>query len=216
MQGGHAIVQTDFLRDLAVFDPKHRRSRELHLPARRRWQRPHEEIAEGRAGVRAAAFPASNHIVALGNEVRRAREREVRERLRNPVMNALMSSWPRRGACSEYCRSMSGAAARRHPEIAGLPQNPVNQRPTIALLSLSFDMTLFLPFCVWFTCSDISVPSAIRAMNSGHVHGLHVAVRMGPAKRVERGSGLSSALTSPARESSVGPRFPPHPGCSIP
>ena len=73
--GGHAIVQTDLLRDLAVLDPKHRRSGESHLPAGRRRQRPHEEVAEGRAGVRAAAFPAADHVVALGDEVRRAPER---------------------------------------------------------------------------------------------------------------------------------------------
>ena len=92
LQGGHSIVKTDFLRDLAVLDPKHRRSSELHLSARRRWQRPHEEVA----------------------------------------------------------------ATIRRSQVS--PQKPVNQRPTIALLSLSFDMTLFLPCFGWFSYSDISVP----------------------------------------------------------
>src|ERR1043165_1942986 len=56
-------------------------------------------------------------------------------------MKALMSSRPRRGACNEYCSSMSGAASSS--TIAGLyslPQKCVNQRPTTALLSSSLDM----------------------------------------------------------------------------
>src|SRR5262245_38895219 len=56
-------------------------------------------------------------------------------------MKALISARPRRGSCSEYFNSMSGAAmssttARLHFS----PQNSVNQRPTIALLSLSLLM----------------------------------------------------------------------------
>src|SRR5258708_14593887 len=80
LEGGHAIVQPDLLRDLAVFNPKHRRPGESHLSTGRRRQRPDEEVAEGRAVVRAAAFPAADHIVALGDEVRSAPEVEVRER----------------------------------------------------------------------------------------------------------------------------------------
>src|SRR6516225_2187567 len=61
--------------------------------------------------------------------------------LRKPVMNALMSSRPRRGSCSEYCKSMLGAASSSTtPRLHVLPQKSVNQRPTIALFSLSLDM----------------------------------------------------------------------------
>src|ERR1700680_1688281 len=60
---------------------------------------------------------------------------------RNAVMNAFTSARPRRGACSEYCKRMS--AVQSSSTIAGfqvLPQNSVNHRPTMALLSCSFDM----------------------------------------------------------------------------
>src|ERR1700730_12469312 len=59
---------------------------------------------------------------------------------RNPDMNALMSARPRRGACNEYCRSMLGAASSSTmPRLQVSPQNSVNQRPTMVLLSSSFD-----------------------------------------------------------------------------
>src|ERR1700677_116429 len=55
---------------------------------------------------------------------------------RKSVMNALMSSRPRRRACSEYFRSMSGAPiSSTTARFTLLPQNSVNQRPTMALLS---------------------------------------------------------------------------------
>src|SRR5262249_61301815 len=56
-------------------------------------------------------------------------------------MKALMSSRPRRGACSEYCNSMSGAA-RSSTMVRSqvFPQNVVNQRPTMALLSAAVDI----------------------------------------------------------------------------
>src|SRR5262249_26862238 len=51
-------------------------------------------------------------------------------------MNALMSSRPRRGSCSEYLSSMSDAAiSSTTARLTLLPQNSVNQRPTTALLS---------------------------------------------------------------------------------
>src|SRR3984957_10313968 len=57
---------------------------------------------------------------------------------RKSVMNALMSSRPRRGSCSEYFSSMSGAAISSiTPRLKLLPQNSVNHRPTTALLSSS-------------------------------------------------------------------------------
>src|SRR5205814_922524 len=55
---------------------------------------------------------------------------------RNPTMKSLTSSRPRRGACSEYWSKISGAASSSMIlGFQGLPQNPANQRPTIALLS---------------------------------------------------------------------------------
>src|ERR1700675_2935384 len=56
-------------------------------------------------------------------------------------MNPFVSAWPLRGACSEYCRSRSGAASSSTmSRLQVLPQKSVNQRPTIALLSSSLDM----------------------------------------------------------------------------
>src|SRR6476620_2580061 len=53
-------------------------------------------------------------------------------------MNALMSSRPRRGSCSEYLSSMSCAViSSTTPRLTRLPQNSANQRPTTALLSSS-------------------------------------------------------------------------------
>src|SRR6266446_5626114 len=61
--------------------------------------------------------------------------------LRKAVMKALMSSRPRRGLCSEYCNSMSGAArASTMVRSQVFPQNAVNQRPTMALLSAAVDI----------------------------------------------------------------------------
>src|ERR1700752_547477 len=60
---------------------------------------------------------------------------------RKAVMNAFTSARPRRGSCSEYCKRMSGAASSS--TMLGFhvsPQNSVNQRPTMALLSCSLDM----------------------------------------------------------------------------
>src|ERR1700680_1681407 len=56
-------------------------------------------------------------------------------------MKLRTSSRPRRGACSEYWSSMSGAASSSMIlGFQGSPQNPSNQRPTIALLSCSSDI----------------------------------------------------------------------------
>src|SRR5579862_6301108 len=41
-----SVVEADFLRDLAVLDPEYRRTREVHLPARRLRQRSCEKIVE--------------------------------------------------------------------------------------------------------------------------------------------------------------------------
>src|SRR5215208_6385307 len=60
---------------------------------------------------------------------------------RKSIMKFFTSSRPRRGACREYCSRISGAASSSTTlGFQGLPQNSVNQRPTMALLSCSFDM----------------------------------------------------------------------------
>src|SRR6267142_3533173 len=60
---------------------------------------------------------------------------------RNSVMNFFTSSRPRRGACSEYCKRMSGVlSSSTTPWFQGLPQNSLNHRATTALFSCSFDM----------------------------------------------------------------------------
>src|SRR5262249_6984928 len=62
---------------------------------------------------------------------------------RKSVMNALMSSRPRRGSCREYLSSMSGAViSSTTPRLTLLPQNSVNQRPITALLSSSLLMRM--------------------------------------------------------------------------
>src|ERR1700730_15845613 len=54
-------------------------------------------------------------------------------------MKALMSSWPRRGSCSEYFSSMSGdAMSSTTLRLTFSPQKSVNHRTTMALLSSSF------------------------------------------------------------------------------
>src|SRR6202035_580647 len=65
---------------------------------------------------------------------------------RKSVMNDLISSRPRRGACREYCRSIFGAASSSTIlRLQVVPQKSVNQRPTIALLSCS--LVIVNSFC---------------------------------------------------------------------
>ena len=51
-----------------------------HLAAGRRRQRAGEKIVEGRTGVDAAADPATDDVIALGDEIGGAAEAQVRER----------------------------------------------------------------------------------------------------------------------------------------
>src|SRR5262245_36740928 len=81
LQGSHAVVQSDFLGDLAVLHFQHGRSGETHLPAGRCGQRADRKVAVGGTRMRAAAVPTTDHVVALGDEVGRAPEVEIRERL---------------------------------------------------------------------------------------------------------------------------------------
>src|SRR5215813_4259163 len=53
---------------------------------------------------------------------------------RNSLANFFTSSRPRRGACIEYSKRVSGAASSSTTDgFHGLPQNSVNQRPTMDL-----------------------------------------------------------------------------------
>src|SRR5262245_64400011 len=72
-----AVVKTDFLGDLAVLNAQHRGACEVHLPAGRGRQRAHQEVAEGRTGVRTAAFPLADDIVAFCDQIRRAPAVEI-------------------------------------------------------------------------------------------------------------------------------------------
>src|ERR1700704_4478971 len=78
---------------------------------------------------------------------------------RNSVMNFFTSSRPRRGACSEYCKRMSGAlSSSTMLGFQGLPQNSLNHRATTALFFCSFDMgnsfslSLFAPSALEINC----------------------------------------------------------------
>jgi hypothetical protein len=134
----YAVIEANFLGDLAVLNPEDRRAGEVHLSAGSRGQRPGQKITECRTGVRAATFPLTDDIVALCNQVGRAPEVEVRERPAEVLWNALMSSRPRRGSWSEYFSSISGAASSSTmSRLQVLPQKSVNHRPTMALFSSS-------------------------------------------------------------------------------
>src|SRR6266436_146355 len=74
-----AIVETDLLDDLAVLETQDGGAGEVHFPAGRGRQRADQKVAEGRAGVRAAAFPLADDIVAFGDQVGGAPELEVRK-----------------------------------------------------------------------------------------------------------------------------------------
>src|SRR5947209_17998974 len=69
---------------LPFFDAKHGRSGEPHLPARSRREGTDEKVTESGPRVRATAFPTTDHVVALCDEVRRTPEVEIRECLAEP------------------------------------------------------------------------------------------------------------------------------------
>ena len=76
-----AIIETDLLDNFAVLETQDSGASEVHLPTGRGRQRADaKEIAEGRAGVRAAACPLADDIVAFGDQVRGAPELEIWER----------------------------------------------------------------------------------------------------------------------------------------
>src|SRR3954470_12689447 len=87
---------------------------------------------------------------------------------RKSVMNALMSSRPRRGSCNEYCSSMSGAASSSTiSRLQVLPQKSVNHRPTIALLAcalLSLSCSVLIAFS---PLSHRKSPTAVDDLHKG-------------------------------------------------
>src|ERR1700722_11170541 len=87
-QRGHAVVNADLLRDLAVDDLQHRRAGEAHLAAGRRGKAPDQKVIEGRTGVGSAAFPLADHSVALGDQIGRTQKLRSGNAARKSVMNA--------------------------------------------------------------------------------------------------------------------------------
>src|ERR1700730_10009146 len=73
------LVEADLLDDLAVDHLQYRGAGEAHLAAGRSRQAADQKVLEGRTRMRAAAFPLSDDIVALGDQVRRAPEIEIGE-----------------------------------------------------------------------------------------------------------------------------------------
>jgi hypothetical protein len=76
-QRGHAVVEPDFLDDLAFDNLQDRNSSEMHVVAGCGWQAADQEIVEGRTGVRAASFPLTDYIITFGNQFRRTSEIEI-------------------------------------------------------------------------------------------------------------------------------------------
>src|SRR5258708_4263015 len=98
---------------------------------------------------------------------------------RKSVMNALMSSRPRRGSCSEYLSSMSGAAiSSTTARLTFLPQNSVNQRPTTDGVSIVCPM-----------CGEYDVASSVLATEQ--------LQRLEPEERGKQGEAFGPAGRSP-------------------
>src|SRR6185437_11216347 len=93
----------------------------MHLPAGRCRQRSHEKVTESPPRVRTAAFPAADHVVALGNEISRAPEVEVRKRFAEISHESLdvriALAWCMQGILQEHARS---GELVNDVEIAGL------------------------------------------------------------------------------------------------
>ena len=77
----HSIVQADFFGDFTVFNAQHRCSSEPHFFPGSCWKRTHKKIIEGRTHVCTAAFPTSNNVITLSDQVSRPPEIKVRETL---------------------------------------------------------------------------------------------------------------------------------------
>src|SRR5258708_4243678 len=81
LQGRYAIVKTDFLEDPSILEFQHGRARKFHLAAGVGRQRSRQEVAERLPGMRTAAFPSTDDVVVLRDEIRSAPEVEIGERL---------------------------------------------------------------------------------------------------------------------------------------
>src|SRR5450631_1692174 len=68
------VVQALLFDNPSVFETQYRRPGEMHLPARSRWESADEKVVESRPGMRATAFPTTDNVVALGNQVGSAPE----------------------------------------------------------------------------------------------------------------------------------------------
>src|SRR5260370_29867361 len=79
-QRGGTVIEADLLDDLAVDNLQHGGAGEVHLAASGSGEAADQEVVEGRSGVGPAAFPLTDDIVALGDQVRSAPEVEVGER----------------------------------------------------------------------------------------------------------------------------------------
>jgi hypothetical protein len=84
--------------------------REVHFAAGPCRQRAQKKIAEGGAGVRAATLPPADDVVALGDEVSRAPEVEVRKRRRNAESRSPMSASDRPSSSRISGLAMESAA----------------------------------------------------------------------------------------------------------
>src|SRR5215471_21119382 len=80
MERRHAVVQSNLLCDLTVLQPQDRHSSESHHPTGRLRQGSREEVAVRRTGMCATAFPATDHVVAVGDEVAGSPEVEIGKR----------------------------------------------------------------------------------------------------------------------------------------
>src|SRR5262249_533997 len=69
LQHGKSVIDAELLGDQATVHAQHGGSSEAHLLARALWEGTDGQIAEGFPGVRAAAFPLPDHILALGDEI---------------------------------------------------------------------------------------------------------------------------------------------------
>ena len=92
-------------------------------------------VVEGVAGVGAAAFPLADDVVALGDQIRRAPEVEVGERAGTRGELAHLVAAAARGVQRVLEADVRGGELVDDRGLKSLPQNSVNQRPTMALFS---------------------------------------------------------------------------------
>src|ERR1700722_10224803 len=118
---------------------------------------------------------------------------------RKSVMNALMSSRPRRGSCREYFKSISGAAiSSTTARFTSLPQNSVNQRPTTALLSSCLLMKWILLVCIGGSSKSLDDARANDYASLGHATLRFLPWNWRDARRANRG--LSAHLPAMPQE----------------